>query len=255
MNKKITALLCAMMMVLTFCGAAFAENPASTVDVILTAGTAQAFTDEAVPEEDLTKILEAGLAAPSAINQQPWYLAAITNKDVMAEISGSGGALAGGVPDGFEASDGGQAGSDSGSFEGAPEGGLPDGFEASDGGSAGSFFAGGTGAKAGLGDSPVAIIVYKNVGTSSPNADFDCGLATQNMAIAAASLGYGVKIISSPTGTLNGANHDAICEKLGVDASLQAVAVVLIGHTDESTDAVSGASVRDSLETKTTIVR
>ena len=47
-------------------------------------------------------------------------------------------------------------------------------------------------------------------------------------------------------------NHDAICEKLGVDPSLQAVAVLLIGRPD--TDAVSGASTRDSMEVKTSII-
>jgi hypothetical protein len=75
------------------------------------------------------------------------------------------------------------------------------------------------------------------------------------MYIAAASLGYGVKIISSPTGTLNGTNHDAICEKLGVDSSMEAVAVLQLGYPDTSSDAVSGASVRESLETKTVIIR
>ena len=109
--------------------------------------------------------------------------------------------------------------------------------------------------KKGLGDSPVAIIIYRNDKSSSPNADFDCGLATQNMVIAASSLGYGVKIISSPTMTLNGANHDAICAKLGVDPSLQAVAVLLIGTPDESVDAVSGASTRETLETRTVIIK
>lgn len=134
-------------------------------------------------------------------------------------------------------------------FSGFPD--APgDGFGESSGAPAG----GNTAAKAGMGDSPAAVIIYRNDQSSSPNADFDCGLAVQNMAIAAASMGYGVKIISSPTMTLNGANHDAICEKLGVDASLQAVAVLLIGTSDNSEDAVSGASTRDSLETRTTII-
>ena len=101
----------------------------------------------------------------------------------------------------------------------------------------------------------MAVIIYRNDKSSSPNADFDCGLAAQNMVIAASSLGYGVKIISSPTMTLNGANHDAICAKLGVDPSLQAVAVLLIGVPDESVDAVSGASTRETLETKTVIIK
>ena len=72
-----------------------------------------------------------------------------------------------------------------------------------------------------------------------------------NMVIAASSLGYGVKIVSSPTMTLNGENHDALCEKLGVDPSMQAVAVLLIGKADAGTDATSGATTRESLESKT----
>lgn len=112
----------------------------------------------------------------------------------------------------------------------------------------------GGGAKASLGSSPAAIIIYKNPASKSPNADYDCGLATQNMVIAAASLGYGVKIVSSPTMTLNGSDHDAICEKLGVDPSMQAVAVLLIGRADETVDATTSASTRDDLETKTNII-
>ena len=74
------------------------------------------------------------------------------------------------------------------------------------------------------------------------------------MYIAAASLGYGAKVVSSPTMTLNGANHDQNCEKLGVDPSLTAVAVLLIGKADESVDAVSSASVRAELSEKAVII-
>ena len=63
---------------------------------------------------------------------------------------------------------------------------------------------------------------------------------------------YGVKIVSSPIMTLNGANHDALCEKLGVDKSMQAVAVLLIGRAD--TDAVTSATTRETLDTRTTII-
>ena len=110
------------------------------------------------------------------------------------------------------------------------------------------------GAKASVGDSPAAIVIYKSARSKSPNADYDCGLATQNMVIAAGALGYGVKIVSSPTMTLNGGNHDALCEKMGVDPSMQAVAVLLIGRPDSSTDAVSGATSREGLESKTSII-
>lgn len=54
--------------------------------------------------------------------------------------------------------------------------------------------------------------------------------------------------------TLNGENHDALCEKLGVDPSMQDVAVLLIGKADSSVDATSGATTREALETKTSII-
>ena len=126
--------------------------------------------------------------------------------------------------------------------EGAPAGGMP------------SAPGGGGSAKASLGDSPAAIIIYKSGSSKSPDASFDCGLATQNMVIAASSLGYGVKIVSSPTMTLNGTNHDALCEKLGVDTSMQAVAVLLIGKADTSVDATSGATTREAFDAKAKIL-
>jgi len=222
----------------------------SALDVILSARTTQAFTDEEIPEEDLTEILAAGLAAPSAINQQPWFFAAITDPAVTKELIGSDASAA---TDGTGPSEGGPAG-DFGPSDGMPAGGPPEGFEPSDGESSGAP-AGGNSAKAGMGDSPVAIIIYKNVSSMSPNADFDCGLAAQNMVIAAASMGYGAKLVSSPTGMLNGADHDAICQRLGVDPSMQAVAVLLIGRPEETLDAFTGASTRESPETKTSITR
>ena len=213
------------------CGFAGAEG---LTDLIIDSRTTQSFTDEAVSDEDLNLILEAGLAATSAINQQPWYFVAVTDSEVMGEIKGSaggfGGAPAGVAPDGDKPE---------GDFPAPPQGsGMPSG-----------------GAKAGLGDSPVAIIIYMNEGTASPNASFDCGLACQNMFIAAKALGYGAKIVSSPTMQLNGDNHDALCEKLGVDKSYSAVAVLLIGHEDETVDSTSGASVRSGMEERVSFVK
>ena len=258
MNKRLISLVCALALALVSC-CAFAEGN-DTVSIILGTGTAQAFADAPVAREDIETILQAGLAAASAINQQPWYFVAITDADLMKEVSGSGsGAAAGGAPAGFSGAPAGGGegapadfGGSSGAPAGAPEGAPGGDFGGSSGAPAGGAPGGAGGsAKAGFGDSPAAIIIYKAGSTSSPNPDFDCGLAAQNMVIAASALGYGVKIVSSPTMTLNGANHDAICEKLGVDKSMQAVAVLLIGVPD--TDAVSSASTRDTLETKTSI--
>ena len=246
-KKAIPLVICAVLLLLSACGTpaaapAEAEPTASAVDTIMTVGTTQAFSDEAVPAEDIQTILRAGLAAESAINQQPWFFAAVTDQDVLAEISASGG-LPGGAGMPSAPKDGDMpAPTRGGEMPAAPQGGAPAAPSASGG------------AKAALGDSPLAIIVYKDESTSSPNPDFDCGLAVQNMYIAAASLGYGAKIISSPTMTLNGENHDQICEKLGVDPSMTAVAVLLIGKPDASVDAVSSASTRADLDEKASII-
>ena len=197
------------------------ENP---VETILSIGTTQAFTEDAVSEDDLNLIVQAGLSTASAINQQPWYFVVITNPDVMTEIA--------------------QSAKPSGT--GSPSADLQ--------GSAMSATTSTGSEKGSLGDSPAAIIVYMNEGTASPNASIDCGLACQNMVLAAASLGYGTKIVSSPTMALNGDDHDALCEKLGVDAAYQAVAVLLIGQADQQADAQSGASTRNTIEEKVSFV-
>ena len=240
--KRVIVIMIAVMMLAA--STAFAD---SAVDVIMNTGTTQAFTAEAVSSEDLETILRAGLAAESAINQQPWFFVAVTNPEIMQEIAGSG--MGGFTPPA------GTGEKPEGTTEGIPEG-KPEGApEGAPGGNMPALSSGGNGsAKASVGDSPAAVIIYKNGGSKSPDASFDCGLATQNMVIAASSLGYGVKIVSSPTRTLNGENHDALCEKLGVDPSMQAVAVLLTGKADSSVDATSGATTRESLETKTRII-
>ena len=242
--RKIVSLVLAI--VLAACSAsAFAED---AIQTILNAKTTQAFTQEPVSDEDLNAILSAGTSATSAINQQPWFFAVVTDQEIMDEIAGAGfgGMPAGGKPEGMPA--GAMPPEGASSPEGMPEmpgGGMPQGVPG----------AGSGAAKAALGDSPAAIIIYMNEGTASPNASFDCGLACQNMVIAANALGYGTKIISSPTMSLNGENHNALCEKLGVDPSLSAVAVLLIGMADAEVDGATGATTRSALEEKVSFVK
>ena len=219
--RKLICMLLALTLTCTVFWVSAEENPVQT---ILSIGTTQAFTEDAVSEDDLNLVVQAGLSTASAINQQPWYFVVITNPDVMTEIAQSAKPSGTGSP----------SADAQGSAMSAP---------ASTGAS-----------KAGLGDSPAAIIVYMNEDTASPNASFDCGLACQNMVLAAASLGYGTKIVSSPTMALNGDDHDALCEKLGVDAAYQAVAVLLIGQADQQADAQSGASTRNTIEEKVSFV-
>lgn len=198
--KKILAVLTAVMMLCGMCLTASAEDVS---DIISNAGTTQAFVSDAVSEEDLNTILEAGLSAASAINQQPWYFAVVTNQDVMNEIAAS-------------------AENAYGETE--------------------------------MGEAPVAIIVYMDETTSSTNPSFDCGLACQNMVVAASAFGYGAKIVAYPTEALNGENHDAFCETLGVDASMKAVAVLMIGYEDTASAGTVSGETEIAIDEKVSFV-
>lgn len=98
--------------------------------------------------------------------------------------------------------------------------------------------------KAGIGDSPVAIVISAKEGS-----EFDAGLAAELMTVEAAVLGYGTKIISSPTMVLNGSDKDMFKELLDIPDDMSAKAVILIGKYDQAeSDAVTSASVRKPTE-------
>lgn len=81
-----------------------------------------------------------------------------------------------------------------------------------------------------------------------PSDSFDCGLATEAMSIAALSLGYGTKIIASPSIALNGEKKADFDKLLQIPKGYSNIAVLLIGHNDESLDATTSASTRSTME-------
>ena len=72
------------------------------------------------------------------------------------------------------------------------------------------------------------------------DVSFDCGLATQNMVVAAQALELGSHIYGSPIGTIAGQR-----EALGIPEGFNPVMALLVGHV--GTDAVSSASPRNAL--------
>jgi nitroreductase len=73
--------------------------------------------------------------------------------------------------------------------------------------------------------------------------DFDCGLAAENMFIAASSLGLGARIYGGPSGTANTKR-----EALQVPSGYKVVVILRVGNIDRSVDAASGASPRKPSE-------
>jgi len=135
---------------------------------------------------------------------------------------------------------------------------APEGMSMPDGMTPPAGFAGGPGsggaAKAGLTDTPLAIVI-----SCSEGSELDAGLACQNMSVTAQLLGYGTKIISSPTIALNSEKQDEYRELLGIPESQSAVAVLLVGHTDtamdETVDGYTGATERNPFEEVVTYIK
>ena len=82
----LAALLAATL--LTACKAQ--ESAPSALDVIMTRTSIRNFTGDAVREDQLETILKAGMAAPTAMNGQPWRFVVVTDKDRIAEVFGAG---------------------------------------------------------------------------------------------------------------------------------------------------------------------
>ncbi len=58
-----------------------------TLSVIKNRRSIRSFKRDAVTDEQISQILEAGLYAPSAMNEQPWHFTVITNQDTMKRLS------------------------------------------------------------------------------------------------------------------------------------------------------------------------
>lgn len=293
--KKCGAVLCAAVVAVSLAscgqgGTVTAVEPVSEIDavaVLQNIRTTQYFTDEAVPQKDIEVIVQAGINAPSAMNSQPWHFSVITDAEVMQQISGGMGF--GGCPqgspeeekvpsEGMTPPEGMENGwpedgqpPESMAFPGGdmpegmefPGGDMPEGMAFPSGemlegmdfpeGQPPAGPGGGSMNKAGITDAPLVIVISCKGGS-----ELDAGLACQNMSGTAQLLGYGSKILTSPTMALNGAGQGGYRELLGIPEGYSAVAVLLIGHedssADQSLDGYIGATARNSADDMVTYI-
>lgn len=85
----------------------------------------------------------------------------------------------------------------------------------------------------------VIIVISGLESQTGTTPDFDCGLATGSMFVAAHGLGLGARIYGSPVGIINSKK-----EFFQLPAGFKAVTVLRIGNVEKSVDAVSSASTR-----------
>ena len=87
---KIRTLFVVIAALAIFAGCKQQSTQPSALDVIMTRASIRNFTGDPVSQEQLETILRAGMAAPSAINIQPWRFVVLTDKERIAELFGGG---------------------------------------------------------------------------------------------------------------------------------------------------------------------
>ena len=63
------------------------------INNITTRTSIRQYTDETVSKADIETLLRAGMAAPTAVNRQPWHFVAVTDKAKLAELAGRRGGM------------------------------------------------------------------------------------------------------------------------------------------------------------------
>ena len=57
------------------------------IKTILTRASIRNYTDEEIPRKDLELIVKAGMAAPSAMNIQPWRIVVVTEREILDSLA------------------------------------------------------------------------------------------------------------------------------------------------------------------------
>jgi nitroreductase len=93
--RKLIICLMAMMGVMTVSAQQKVENrdAQTAINNIMTRTSIRKYTNEAVSKADIETMLRAGMAAPTAVNKQPWHFVAVTDKAKLAELAGRRGMI------------------------------------------------------------------------------------------------------------------------------------------------------------------
>jgi nitroreductase len=177
----------------------------NTLDVIAQRFTAREYTGEPVDSADLEKICVAGAQAPSSTNSQPWEIIAVTNPELIAELNAAGLEQLAADP-------------------------KMERFNKSITERGGKLFYG----------APVIIFVAIAPNTKPRGVDSaarDCGILVENLALAAASLGYGSCICGLATLPLDGIRGPELKEKLGFPEGWDFGIALLVGKTNSEATA------------------
>ena len=65
----------------------------AAINNIMTRTSIRQYTNEPVSKADIETLLRAGMAAPTAVNKQPWHFVVVTDKAKLKELSGGRGRM------------------------------------------------------------------------------------------------------------------------------------------------------------------
>ena len=92
--KKMILCLMAMMGVMTVSAQQVENKDAqAAINNIMTRTSIRKYTNDPVSKTDIETMLRAGMAAPTAVNKQPWHFVAVTDKAKLAELAGRRGMI------------------------------------------------------------------------------------------------------------------------------------------------------------------
>ena len=63
-----------------------ADSTDAVIENIMTRASVRQFTDQKIPEDTLQAIVKCGMAAPSAVNAQPWAYVVVTEREVLDSL-------------------------------------------------------------------------------------------------------------------------------------------------------------------------
>lgn len=174
-----------------------------TIETIINRRSTRIFTEEKVEEEVLKEIVEAGLYAPSSMNKQPWHFTVIQKESLLEELNND---TKNAVKKYAE--------------EKISNPKMLSALMAKANNDTYNMFY----------KAPVAILISKD--TTSIASEDGCAAASQNMMIAAESLGLGSCWVSFPKCLfeLDEAKGKEYCEKFQIPENYIPTHAIVIGH-------------------------
>lgn len=92
MKKILFTALISMLLLSTACSEKASDNDnqsnntAAVIDNIMTRTSIRKFTNQPIGADTLTSLVKAGMAAPTAVNKQPWSFIVVTEREVLDSL-------------------------------------------------------------------------------------------------------------------------------------------------------------------------